>query len=127
MGTDVPFGIREECIRSMYNLFEILVAVEPLDGAVFMWWDSLCYDWQCGNRDRRRGGEDLQLQDVMFEMLTRILWLNSATCRKAALHGLGHLHHPATQDIVDRYLREHPSLTQELEEYALAAGRFGVQ
>jgi hypothetical protein len=124
--TGLPFADREECIRSMFDLFARLFASEPLDSSVQMWWDSLCYDWHCGNRNRERGGEDLQLQDVMFQTLARILSIDSQICQGAALHGLGHLHHPGTPELVESYIREHPSLTKEWKDYALAAARFEV-
>jgi hypothetical protein len=66
------------------------------------------------------------MQDVMFQTLVRILSLDSETCQTAALHGLGHLHHPETKTLIDRYLAEHPSLTKERKEYALPAARFQV-
>lgn len=124
--TDLRFGAREECIKSMFDLFRQLFAKESLDSSVHMWWDSMCYDWHCGNRSRERGGEDLQMQDVMFQTLARILSLDSEICQGAALHGLGHLHHPGTQELIDRYIRENPSLTKEWKDYALAAARFEV-
>lgn len=123
---DVPFLLREGCVRSMFHLFESLFAVEPLETSVDMWWDSLCYDWHCGNRKRLAGTEDAFMQDVIFETLCKILSLDSKTCQSAALHGLGHLHHPATEELVRQYLREHPGLDQGLKEYALAAARFQV-
>lgn len=123
---DLSFAAREECVRSMFDLFRLLFAVEPLDASVQMWWDSLCYDWHCGNRNRALGGEDRKMQDVMFETLAAILSLDSPTCQGAALHGLGHLHHPETQQLIQRYLGEHPSLTKEWKEYALAAAEFKV-
>ena len=86
--TAVPFEIREECVRSMYFLFRESFIDESLENSVCMWWDSFCYDWHCGNRKRSRGGEDLAMQDVMFETLSRILGLESETCQGAALHGL---------------------------------------
>jgi hypothetical protein len=125
--SDLPLATREECVRSMLDLFSNLFASEPLETAVQMWWDSLCFDWECGNRDRARGGEDLLLQDVMFETLSGILELDSPFCQRAALHGLGHLHHPETKQLVQRYLERHPSLTNEQREYAFAAARFEVQ
>ena len=124
--TDLPLAAREECIRSMFHLFERLFSTEPLDTSVQMWWDSLCYDWHCGNRSRERGGEDLQLQDVLFQTLARVLSVDSQICQRAALHGLGHLHHPRTQELIESYIGEHPSLTKEWKEYALAAARFEV-
>ena len=122
--SDLPLSIREGCIRSMFDLFERLFSKEPLDTSVQMWWDSLCYDWHCGNRNRERGGEDLELQDVYFQTLARVLAIDSETCQGAALHGLGHLHHPQTKELIDRFIDEHPSLTQVQTAYALAAARF---
>jgi hypothetical protein len=124
--TDVLFASRCECVRSMSDLFKRLFALEPLETAVIMWWDSLCYDWQCGNRDRQRGGEDRSLQDVMFEVLADLLQNDSEICQDAALHGVGHLHHPATQQLIEDYLMQRPSLTKERQQYALAAARFDV-
>lgn len=124
---DLPFSIRENCIRSMFHLFERLFAHELLETSVQMWWDSLCYDWHCGNRSRAKGGEDQLMQDVLFETLSRILELDSVTCQGAALHGLGHLHHPSTEQLVDTYLERRPGIDPKLKEYALAAARFGVR
>lgn len=125
--SNLLFPLREDCIRSMFDLFEQLFAKEPLDTSVQMWWDSLCYDWHCGIRRRERGGEDVELQDVFFQTLARILAIDSEACQKAALHGLGHLHHPQTREVIDKFIAEHPSLTPEQREYALAAARFDVQ
>jgi hypothetical protein len=92
----------------MADLFRILFATEPLDTSVQMWWDILCYDWHCGNRkrERERGGEDERMQDVIFQTLTAILALDSGICQRAALHGLGHLHHPETENLIQRYIAE---------------------
>jgi hypothetical protein len=124
--SDLPLSVREECIRSMADLFERLFAKEPFDSSVQMWWDSLCYDWHCGNRNRERGGEDLELQDVFFQTLVKVLAIESWICQGAAIHGLGHLHHPQTKELIDRFIDERPSLTQEQKAYALAAARFEV-
>jgi len=91
-----------------------------------MWWDALCYDWHCGNKKRERGGEDRSMQDVMFETLRSILAQDSEICHGAALHGLGHLHHPDTKQLIDVYLTQHPALKKEWRDYALAAARFEV-
>jgi hypothetical protein len=124
--SDLPLSIREECIRSMTDLFKLLFAEEPLDTSVQMWWDSMCYAWHCGNRNRESGGEDLELQDILFQALAKVLAIDSWICQGAALHGLGHLHHPHSKELIDRYVEEHPSLTQEQIAYALAAARFEV-
>lgn len=125
--SDLPLPEREECIRSMVDLLKRLFAKESLDTSVSMWWDSLCYDWHCGKRNRARAGEDEELQDVFFRTLSELLSIHSDICQGAALHGLGHLHHPDTPQLVDRYIQEHPSLTKHRKEYALAAARFEVQ
>jgi hypothetical protein len=88
-------------------------------------WDSLAYSWYCGNRDRSKGGEDLEMQDVMFETLVQILALPSEACQEAALHGLGHLHHPDSEKAVQTIRRE-KGIPKALREYALAAARFRV-
>jgi len=99
--TDVPFLARRECIYSMADLFKGPLAADPLEGSVFMWWDLLCYEWYCGNRDRQRGSEDMSMQDVMFEVLAVLLQNDSEICQDAALHGFGHLHHPATKELIE--------------------------
>ena len=109
----LSFEARERCIRATANLFERLFANEALDTSVHMWWDSLCYDWHCGNRNRERGGEDKRLQDVHFETLAQILSVDSEICQEAALHGLGHLHHPDTPALIDLYIEKHSRLTQK--------------
>jgi hypothetical protein len=124
--TDVPFPARSECIKSMFDLFERLFATEPLETSVSMWWDSLYYEWECGNRDRQRGGEDVLMQDVIFAVLADLLHSSSEVCQGAALHGLGHLHHPSTHELVQNYIRQHPLLGEEWKKYALAAARFEI-
>lgn len=124
--TDVRFAEREECVRSMSDLFASLFATEPLETSVSMWWDALCFGWDCGNKSRQRGGEDLLMQDVMFETLRSILAQDSEICQDAALHGLGHLHHPDTPQLIQGYLKQNPSLSEARREYALAAARFQV-
>jgi hypothetical protein len=125
--TDVPFAAREDCVRSMADLFRLLLPGGLLQETSGMWWASLCYEWQCGNRDRERGGEDLRMQDVMFETLAKILGFDSEYCQMGALHGLGQLHHPGTAALVHTFIAEHPWLTAEMKEYALRAAKFQVQ
>jgi hypothetical protein len=124
--SDLPLSVREECIRSMADLFKRLFATEPFDTSVQMWWDSLCYGWHCGNRQRERGGEDLELQNVYFETLTKVLEIDSWICQGAALHGFGHLHHPQTKELIERFVDEHPNLTPEQKAYALVSAKFEV-
>ncbi|MFZ3214574.1 MAG: hypothetical protein WA192_00770 [Candidatus Acidiferrales bacterium] len=124
--TDLPFAVREECVRSMADLFRLLFAGGLLQESSGMWWDSLCYDWHCGTRNRERGGEDLRMQDVMFETLTKILRFDCEFCQFGALHGLGHLHHPRTWTLVHTFIAEHPALSAERKQYALKGAAFQV-
>ena len=94
----VPFEQRADCVRSMFYVYRDLFAHEPLEFTANMWWDVLCYDYETGHRRRSRGGDDLGMQDVMFETMFAILAIDSEECRNAALHGLWHLHHPRTLD-----------------------------
>jgi hypothetical protein len=105
-------------------LFRELFFDEPLENSVSMWWDSSCYDWHGGNRNRSRGGEDMAMQDVMFETLSWILSLDSRICQGAAGHGLSHLHHPRTGALIESYIAKHPSLPEEWKNCAHAAARF---
>lgn len=120
------FEQRAGCVRSMFHLYEKLFAIDPLETSSHMWWDSLTYDWHCGNRNRKNGGEDLFMQDVMFETLEKILALPVIHCQIAALHGLGHLQYPNTGELVSDYLERTPHKDLELREYAKAAARFEV-
>lgn len=122
----VPLDIRESVVRSMFTLYKDFFASHHLETADNMWWDSLAYDWHCDLRARSKGGEDLSMQDVMFEVLTKILELPSDHTRFAALHGLGHLHHPETAQHVEAWLARNAPLDEDLVEYAQAAARFEV-
>ena len=125
---ELPFSMREKCVRAMFHLYERFFAIDPLDTSAYMWWDSLCYDWHMGHRSRAKGGEDHLMQDVMFETLSKILDLDSEACQKAALHGLGHLRHPSTETVIRGFLdRREGTIDAEFKEYALAAARFSVQ
>jgi hypothetical protein len=123
----VSYDIREGCVRSMFFLFERFFSAVSLETYPYMWWDALAYDWECGNYRRENGGEDLWMQDAMFETLTQILNLPSVECQQAALHGLGHLHHPDTEALVLRYLARNEPMDPELRAYAEAASRFNIQ
>jgi hypothetical protein len=125
LDSDLPFAAKEGCVRSMFDLFERLFAADPLETSANMWWDHFCYDWAMGQRQNSE--EDLVLQDVIFQTLAKILDLDSEPCQRAALHGLGHLHHPDTEELIQQFLERHPLLSDKLRAYALAAAKFEVQ
>jgi hypothetical protein len=115
---ELPFIDRAECVRSMVYLCRDVFQHDAIGFTASMWWDGFCFDWECGNRRRSRGGEDLAMQDVLFGALSEVVLIDSTICRGSALHGLEHLHHPETLVLIDGLIRSHPELAQELTEYA---------
>jgi hypothetical protein len=110
---------RIQCIRSMYRVFADFVAnckVEVLVGCFFMWWDHICSSFWFvqteegkleGKEYARLGEQERSLVDAMFETLVEVLGLNDARTQSCALHGLGHLHHPKVQAVVQEYIDTH--------------------
>ena len=115
---ELPFVDRAECVRSMVYLCRDVFQDGAIELTACMWWDSFCFAWECGNRRRSRGGEDLLMQDVLFGTLSEVVLIDSPICRGSALHGLEHLHHPETLALIDGLIRSHPELARELTEYA---------
>lgn len=122
----LPWETRSEIVHSMYMLFERLFSNTPLDTASNMWWDSFCHDWSCGARVRGDCPENDRMQDVMFETLIRVLQLPTRHCQEAALHGLGHLRHPRTEQAIGSFLDGNDLLNEGTRSYARAAARFEV-
>jgi hypothetical protein len=57
------------------------------------------------------------MQDVMFVTMSEILGIDSDECRYAALHGLSHLHHPATLELIRAYRSTIPDLKAWCDDY----------
>lgn len=53
------------------------------------------------------------LLDETLQVLKRILQLDDICCQGAALHGLGHLHHPEGWQLVQEYIQRHRSTLTE--------------
>jgi hypothetical protein len=115
----VPLPDRLECIRSMYYVYSDFVAQletepDPDLSGFLMWWDLVLHGFWTPPKPYVAGtyrgdaskldAESRVLLDVMFETLKRILDLPHREAQRCALHGLGHLHHPAVRDIVQRYI-----------------------
>jgi hypothetical protein len=75
---------------------------------------------------RDNADEGLALWNVMFETLTKILNLPSTNAIRAALHGLGHLHHPETEKLIEAWLEREKPTDPDLIAYARAAAKFKV-
>jgi hypothetical protein len=102
----------------MFHLFRDVFRHDAIGFTASIWWDSFRFEWECGNRRRSRGGEDLLMQDVIFGTLSQVMLIDSSICRDSALHGLEHLHHPDTLALIDGLIRSHPELAEELTQYA---------
>jgi hypothetical protein len=127
----VPIPERLECIRAMYSVFSDFVATcntEQGENCFYMWWDFIADSFWFqpkhfgvdGKLKIRQGevekldASDHALLDAMFETLEEILALPDARTKSYALHGLGHLHHPGVQALVQRHIDQYrDSLTPE--------------
>lgn len=123
----VPLPHRVECIRSMYSVYSDFVfnlKVRDTENCFYMWWDLILYGFWFQPKLSKKGTEmgdvskldteSLLLLDVMFETLKRILDLPDPRTQRYALHGLGHLHHPAARETVQKFINSHKTdLTEE--------------
>jgi len=112
----LPLQLRQRFIATIFDLYERLLSQVELDTATFMLWDLLIN--QFFNGDANDHVVPVALKATIFETLSRILELPDQECQRAALHGLGHLHHRDTALTVTGYLARNPSLPDEIVEYA---------
>jgi len=115
----VPLEQRVHCIRSMYRVFADYVAnckMEVMENCFFMWWELVCNSFWSERTDTWKiplkkyeelSGEDRALLDAMFETLVQILNLDDDRSKSAALHGMGHLHHPGVRRVVQEFITAH--------------------
>ncbi len=114
---EIPLDLRLDFIRANYNLYKHFFAIDALEHSASMWWDSVILDYRLDSS--LAAEEDTTIQNTIFETLSHILNLDSLCCRGAALHGLGHLRHPKTTDLIHNYLDTHPELDEGIRGYAL--------
>lgn len=112
----IALELREELVRSMFELFSRFFAVNALENICFMWWDIIAYGYYMEN-GKPEDEDGAKIQQAMFETLRRILELDSEDCQKSALHGLGHLKHPETEKTINDFLRRY-IVSRELKDYA---------
>jgi hypothetical protein len=118
----VPWDARAELIDATVALYRDLFAIDPLDTSSHMFWDGIAYDYGL-TRNPETNAEDRRVQDAMFDALLQILGLDSLPCKRAALHGLGHLRHRETEKAIKDFLARNPSLSEKDRAYALACAR----
>ena len=61
--------------------------------------------------DREGNDNHRRIQDAMFETLVKILNLESRQCQGAAMHGMKHVFHPETSEVIERYIAANPQLS----------------
>jgi len=113
----IPLPNRLECIRAMYFVYSDFVAkseAEVMVNCFDMWWDLISYGFWFQTKLFTAGikmgevskldAEARALLDQMFETLKRVLELPDQRTQTYALHGLGHLHHPAVRKTVQEFI-----------------------
>lgn len=114
---DLPFDLRLECIRTMYELYEHLFAVDPIGESSAFWWGHVAGYWgsvHVANEVRRT------VSDTIFETLLRILQLDSEYCQSCALSGLEKLRHRDTASALKAILKQQPRLSKIIRNQALS-------
>jgi hypothetical protein len=137
----VPSALRAAGLRSIVTLFAEVFAprlhaarpgyarpgepaesgqrLHQLDYVCYMFWDIAPI--VPGRDDTLREG---------LKVLAATLALDSAACQRSALHGLGHWHYAAPDEvaqIIRRWLQGHPQAPDELRAYAVQASAGTVQ
>jgi hypothetical protein len=130
---DPRFSIedRVNCIRSMYEVYAGFVSqseTEEVESCFYMWWDIIGESFwirlhhetssdefieilklKDQEPDRfydvsRLDSDERAILDAMFETLSNVLQLDDERSQICAVHGLGHLHHPAVRRVVQEYI-----------------------
>jgi hypothetical protein len=111
---------RIECIKSIKNLFEIIFVKDSFSQLAFMWWDEIITAaYPHGTKEFSK--EDMKIREAIFVTLNSILNIENTICQASALHGLGHLQHPGTKEVIENYLNRSNNLNNKFIRYAKLA------
>lgn len=143
----IPFKIRENCIKSMANLYKEVFSKRNIPDASSMWWDwfrnfSKVTPWSkrwiaklnispIGKKNllknilglgisKKQKVDAQKISNVKLKVLREILRMDSVVCQKGALHGLGHLRNPRVKEVIKEYLQNNPNVKNSIKKYALA-------
>ncbi len=114
-GLAIDSRLRIDCVESMYLPFRDVVArriTDVKDSFYWMWWDEILHDLDPMPKEYKFGylaltNDQSRMVETIFQTLSKILALDHRGCQLCALHGLGHLYHPASEQLVQKYLDEH--------------------
>ena len=119
---EIPWPERYRCIRAIPQLYTQVFERDSKGsgGLPFMLWDSIAYDYYCGNCDPATNPEDARVQDAMFEALTGMLSSDCQETIAGAVHGLGHLRHRHTNNAIRELLSSDRELEGDVRTFAAA-------
>ena len=119
---ELPWPARYRCIRAIPQLYTQVFEADPegAGGLPFMLWDAIAYGYYSGTHDPVTNPEDARVQEAMFEALTAMLASNDPDTLAGAIHGLGHLRHPQSNQAIRDLLSSDRDLDSELRAYAAA-------
>ena len=117
---DIAWPARRRCILAIPHLYKNVLerAADGVGGCAYMLWDSIAYDYYCGNRDPDKQPEDARVQDTMLEALKGMLASDHPETQKGALHGLGHLSHRDSARAIRTFLSSDRNLDGAVRTYA---------
>jgi hypothetical protein len=113
------FSSKKSLIWSIESLYRKLFRIKEVGLCVNMFWDGLtdsCFDYPIPAMPL--SASDKKIQNEMFLVLGKILGIKKDYIQTAALHGLGHLQHPKTKWLIEKYLKEHSNLSEVKVKYA---------
>jgi len=111
----IESSLRVDCVESMYLPFRDVVAnitIDVKESFYWMWWDIVLNGLYPVPKEYKYGyltltDDQSQMIEAIFRTLSKILALDHRGCQLCALHGLGHLYHPSSEQLVQKYLDEH--------------------
>ena len=118
----IDFKLRSNCISVIEDLYRRLFRRPGFEKIAFTYWDPLTYSFSA------QGGRvyDLDhknIQNVMFDTLSRMLSHRDRITVLAALRGLGHLRHERGVATIRDFLNHRTDLSAADQAYAMARAR----
>lgn len=115
----LKFFYKRKIIHSIENLYEKLFRVKEVGFCVNMFWDLVAGNYFCYPTPQKPLSKlDKKIQNEMFYALVNILKIKKDYIQRAALHGLGHLKHSKTKQVIEGYLKRNPKLSEHDIKYA---------